>query len=148
MSTPSHLLSDAAFGPVTHSEIYYAQQLVSSAPEHSLTLFDRGFMSAELLVSSQGSGRHTHWLTPIKSKTRYQIIESFSEHDHLVEMPVSPQAKQQVLIWEIAGKLALSLFPLPKGISKGLSLRAYAPILIPVDALLNVYWQRNTRLSL
>ncbi|MCV5391548.1 transposase, partial [Escherichia coli] len=44
MSTKTHLLSDAAFGPVTESEISYAQQLVGSAPENSLTLFDRGFM--------------------------------------------------------------------------------------------------------
>lgn len=43
MSTRTHLISDAAYGPITQSEIHYAQQLVGSAPEHSLTLFDRGF---------------------------------------------------------------------------------------------------------
>ncbi|HAS6172706.1 TPA: IS4 family transposase, partial [Vibrio vulnificus] len=51
MSTRSHLLSDAAFGPVTNSEISYAQQLVGSVPDDSLTLFDRGFTSAELFTS-------------------------------------------------------------------------------------------------
>ncbi|RYV03086.1 Mobile element protein, partial [Shewanella sp. OPT22] len=64
MSTRNHILSDAAFGPVTNSEISYAQQLVGSAPNNSLTLFDRGFMSAELFMSWEGSGENTHWLTP------------------------------------------------------------------------------------
>ncbi|MCF6459426.1 transposase, partial [Pseudoalteromonas sp. MMG024] len=94
MSTRTHLISDAAFGPVTNSELHYAQQLVGSAPENSLTLFDRGFFSAELFTSWQGVGTNHHWLTPIKSKMRYDVIESYSEYDHLITMPVSPQAKK------------------------------------------------------
>ncbi|WP_262946783.1 hypothetical protein [Xenorhabdus indica] len=42
MSARPHLISDVAFGPITQSEISYAQQLVGSAPENTLTLFDRG----------------------------------------------------------------------------------------------------------
>ena len=60
MSTRTHLISDAAFGPVTNSEIHYAQQLVGSAPENSRTLFDRGFFSAELFTSWQGVGANHH----------------------------------------------------------------------------------------
>lgn len=142
MSTRSHLLSDAAFGPVTHSEIHYAQQLVGSAPEHSLTLFDRGFMSAELLISWQGSGVNTHWLTPIKSKTRYRIIESFSEYDHLVEMPISPQAKQQAPYLGESWQARLILIPSPKGDIKGFITSCLCPDTYPVNDLLKVYWQR------
>ena len=94
MSTRTHLISDASFGPVSNSEIHYAQQLVGSAPDCSLTLFDRGFFSAELFTSWQGVGANHHWLTPIKSRMRYEVIESYSAHDHLIAMPVSPQAKK------------------------------------------------------
>ena len=68
MSNQTSLISDAAFGPITNSEISYAQQLVGSAPDNSLTLFDRGFFSAELLEAWRGAGTNTHWLMPIKSK--------------------------------------------------------------------------------
>ncbi|WP_208638574.1 IS4 family transposase [Xenorhabdus ehlersii] len=51
MSARTHLISDVAFGPITQSEMSYAQQLVGSAPENTLTLFDRGFLSAELFQS-------------------------------------------------------------------------------------------------
>ncbi|WP_258132517.1 transposase [Aliivibrio sifiae] len=94
MSTRSHLVSDAAFGPVTNSEISYAQQLVGSAPDDSLTLFDRGFTSAELFTTWRGASSNTPWLTPIKAKMRYDIVESYTEHDHLIDMPVSPQAQK------------------------------------------------------
>ena len=142
MSTKTHLLSDAAFGPVTNSEISYAQQLVGSAPENSLTLFDRGFMSAELFMSWQGSGQNTHWLTPIKSKFRHEIIESYSDYDHLIEMPISPQAKRQTPYLGDTWTARLVLIPSPKGEIKGFITSCLCPKKYELKELVEVYWQR------
>ncbi|ENM5727226.1 IS4 family transposase [Vibrio mimicus] len=142
MSTKTHMISDAAFGPVTQSEIAYAQQLVGSAPENSLTLFDRGFMSAELFASWQGCGQNTHWLTPIKSKLRYKIIESYSDYDHLVELPVSPQGQQQAPYLGDTWTARLVLIPSPKGEIKGFITSCLCPTTYALEALVDVYWQR------
>ncbi|GLP97352.1 IS4 family transposase [Paraferrimonas sedimenticola] len=142
MSTSNHLLSDAAFGPVTNSEISYAQQLVGSAPDDSLTLFDRGFMSAELLTSWAGAGRNSHWLIPIKEKARYEITESFSEYDHLIDMPVSPQAQRQAPYLGESWQARLILIPTPQGDIKGFITSCVCPEKYPFEALVKVYWQR------
>ncbi|PMI35668.1 Mobile element protein, partial [Enterovibrio norvegicus] len=142
MSTKTHMISDAAFGPVSQSEISYAQQLVGSAPENSLTLFDRGFMSAELFASWQGSGQNTHWLTPIKAKLRYEIIESYGEYDHLVKLPVSPQAQQQAPYLGESWTARLVLIPSPKGEIKGFITSCLCPRTYALKELVEVYWQR------
>lgn len=80
MSTRTHPLSDAAFGPVTNSEISYVQQLIGSTPDNFITLFDRIFFSAELFSSWQQVSSNSHWLILIKKKMRYDIVESYSAH--------------------------------------------------------------------
>ena len=142
MSTRTHLISDAAFGPITQSEIHYAQQLVGSAPEYSLTLFDRGFFSAELFTSWQGVSENHHWLTPIKSKMRYEITESFSDYDHLITMPISPQAKKSAPYLGDTWQARLIQIPTPKGEIKGFITSCVCPEKYPLKALLDVYWQR------
>jgi len=142
MSTRSHLISDAAFGPVTNSEIHYAQQLVGSAPDNSLTLFDRGFFSAELFTSWQGASTNSHWLTPIKSKMRYDIVKSYSEYDHLIDMPVSPQAKKAAPYLGDTWQARLILIPTPKGEIKGFITSCLCSDKYPLEDLLDVYWQR------
>ena len=142
MSTRSHLLSDAAFGPVTNSEISYAQQLVGSAPDDSLTLFDRGFTSAELFTSWSGASSNTHWLTPIKAKMRYDVVESYTEHDHLIDMPVSPQAQKLAPYLGKTWRARLILIPTPKGEIKGFITSCLCPERYPFDTLVKVYWER------
>ncbi|HAK8090425.1 TPA: hypothetical protein H2V91_000262 [Salmonella enterica] len=50
MATHSHMLPDAAFGGVAEGELTLAHRLVSSAPAHTLTLFDRCYFSASFLL--------------------------------------------------------------------------------------------------
>ncbi|WP_188923352.1 IS4 family transposase, partial [Shewanella saliphila] len=137
-----HLISDAAFGPITNSEISYAQQLVGSAPDNSLTLFDRGFMSAELFESWRGAGANTHWLTPIKSKFRYEVLEEYSEHDKLIKMPVSPDAKRKYPHLGDSWQARLVLIPEPKGEIKGFITSLECPMTYPLKDIVNVYWER------
>ena len=50
MALRSHLLAAVAFGPYETGEITYAVNLWSSVPRDSLTIVDRGFLSARILI--------------------------------------------------------------------------------------------------
>ena len=142
MSAHTHLLSDAAFGPITNSEISYAQQLVGSVPDNSLTLFDRGFFSAELLSSWRGAGKNTHWLMPIKSKFRYEVVHEYTPYDKLISMPVSPQAQSEYPHLGNTWQARLVLIPEPKGEIRGFITSMECPVTYPLNEILNVYWER------
>lgn len=45
-SLRSRLVRDVAFGPSLHDEVTYAKPLVGKVSDHSLTIFDRGYLSA------------------------------------------------------------------------------------------------------
>ncbi|WNJ95695.1 IS4 family transposase [Vibrio ruber] len=141
-STRTHLVSDVAFGPITNSEISYAQQLVGSAPDNSLTLFDRGFLSAELFQSWRGAGKNIHWLTPIKSKFRYEVLEEYSPYDKLIKMPVSPQAQKEYPHLGQNWQARLVLIPEPKGEIKGFITSMECPETYPLNEIVKVYWER------
>lgn len=93
MSLRSRLIHDVRFGPANTGEVSYAKQL--SPQPGSLTLFDRCYLSAELLINWQRKQPEAHWLVPLKGNTKYRILETFSEGDYRVEMQVSPQARRQ-----------------------------------------------------
>ena len=52
MAVRSHLLAAARFGPYTRGEHSYANELWSEVPDSSLTLVDRGFLVAGVLIPS------------------------------------------------------------------------------------------------
>lgn len=142
MSLRTHLVWDAAFGPCTQGEINYARELVSAAPAHSLTLFDRCYFSAELLLSWQQAQPESHWLTPAKGKLRYTMVERFSEHDSLIEMPVSPQARAQYPHLPATWQARLVRYTNPKGEITGFVTSLTDPQRYPADELLRIYWER------
>jgi hypothetical protein len=47
------------------------------------------------MTSWWGANQNSHWLTPLKSNTRFEVIEQYADNDYLVEMPVSPQARKK-----------------------------------------------------
>ncbi|MBW2279091.1 MAG: IS4 family transposase, partial [Deltaproteobacteria bacterium] len=47
----SHLLAKVEFGPYTNGEYTYAAKVWHTMPDHSLTLIDKNFLSAALLLS-------------------------------------------------------------------------------------------------
>jgi hypothetical protein len=91
---PTHLVVDARFGPYAKSEKAYAMELIDSIVDDSLTVVDKGFLAAEMLCSITANGTNRHFLIPAKSNTKWKIIEG-DEHDALVEMKVSSQARSQ-----------------------------------------------------
>ena len=88
----THLVREAVFGEYGKNEMLYAQQVIESIPDYSLTVFDKGFLSAEILLPLQRNGQQRHWLIPAKSNTKWERLES-NEHDYRVKMKVSPQAR-------------------------------------------------------
>jgi hypothetical protein len=95
MALTSHLLTAAAYDNVERSELKLAAQLIEKIPDHSLTLFDRGFSALGFLHASQSRGQERHWLIPLRKGTRYEAIHRFSKRNCLVSLPVSSQARKQ-----------------------------------------------------
>lgn len=61
-----------AFGPYETGETSYAVNLWSSVPRDSLTIVDRGFLSARILIPLARDGTNRHWLIRTK-KTRHGV---------------------------------------------------------------------------
>ena len=71
----------------------YARDLLPAIPDHSPTLFDKGFPSADLLLQVQQSGISRHWLIPAKSNSKWERLDPHP-NDYRVRMKVSPQARK------------------------------------------------------
>ena len=88
----THLVTDMAFGQYGHNEVLYAKTPVERITEPSLTVFDRGFLCAEIFLGLTLAGEERHLLIPAKSNTKWERL-SGSEKDGLVRMRVSPQGR-------------------------------------------------------
>jgi hypothetical protein len=95
MALRSHLLAAASFGPYGVDERTYATDLWASVPDDSLTILDRNFLAAKVLLGLQRSGRARHWLTRAKSTTKWQVLQRLGRGDWLVEMTVSAEARRE-----------------------------------------------------
>ena len=89
---PTHLVADIAFGQYGQNEMLYAKTLIEGIADHSLTVFDRGFLCAEILLRLTRQGEQRHYLIPAKSNTKWEVL-SGTDEDCLVRMRVSPQAR-------------------------------------------------------
>jgi hypothetical protein len=94
MALRSHLLVGASFGPYA-SELRYAEDLWSKTPDDSLMLVDRGFFTANILISLATSGQNRHWMTRAKAQTKYVVLKSLGKGDDLVEVKVSGEARSK-----------------------------------------------------
>lgn len=55
MNVRSHVILDAQLSPYRRSEMRLADEFLQQIPDHSVTLFDKGFWGAELLSRSEGA---------------------------------------------------------------------------------------------
>ncbi len=97
MELTSHLLTAAAFASVESGEITLASQLIAQTPDHSLTLFDRGYYALGLLHAWQSAGVERHWMVPLRKGAQYRVIRRLAAGHELVELTTSPQARAK---WE------------------------------------------------
>ena len=93
MALRSHLLAAASFGPHSGSEHAYARQLWPLVPDNSLTIADRGFLAASILIPLARSGTCRHWLTRATSQTSWKVVRQLGPGDWLVEREVSREAR-------------------------------------------------------
>lgn len=141
-STETRMVLGAAFDGCDIGEITLARKLLPDVPDYSLTLFDRCYFSAELMLSWQHAGAERHWLTPIKNKMRYEVIEEYADNDLLISMPVSPQARKKNPELPETWQARLIAYKEPKGEIKGFITSLLDPNHYPLDKLLHIYWQR------
>jgi len=93
-AVPTHLIRNATFGPYSVNEMLYAKELLASIPDDSLTAFDKGFLSAEILCGLTSAGSNRHFIIPAKANTKWEVIDGTPE-DGVVAMRVSPQARKK-----------------------------------------------------
>lgn len=91
----SHLIAAARFGPYNVSEHRYAADLWSAVPDDSLTVVDKGFFAAGILIPLSRDKQNRHWLIRRKSNTRGRLVERLGQGDELIEMKVSSQAREK-----------------------------------------------------
>lgn len=95
MELSSHLITNSAFDSVAVNEMVLAERLIENTPDHSLTLFDRGFHSLGLLHRWQNTGERRHWLLPLKKNILYEVVTEFSKKDRIVRLTSCPQARKK-----------------------------------------------------
>ncbi len=95
MAVRSHVLARAEFGPYATSELALSQELWDYVPGHSLTILDRNFLSANVLVGLHDAAQERHWLTRAKSNTKWKELRSFGPNEKEVELTVSATARKQ-----------------------------------------------------
>lgn len=93
MTLRSHLLAEVAFGPYANGEHTYAADLWSSVPDDSLTIVDKNFFAATILILLARDGRNRHWLIRAKKNLRWRVVRRLGKNDLIVEMKVSRQAR-------------------------------------------------------
>ena len=95
MNVRSHIIVDAAISPYRRGEIPLAMPFVDSLPDNSVTLLDKGFYGADLLLSLSSSGINRHWLIPARKGVKYTLLNDEESDDMLVEMKTSSQARKK-----------------------------------------------------
>ncbi len=86
---------DAQISPYRRGEIPLAESFLSSIPENSVTLFDKGFWSANLMLALNQNASNRHWLIPERKGLVHEVVETYEAGDELIEMKVSPQARKK-----------------------------------------------------
>lgn len=91
---PTHLVRDVEFGPYDINEMLFAGKLIARVPANSITVFDRGFLSAQILCNLLAGEQNRHFIIPAKSNTCWEVLAG-QPGDQMVRMRVSPQARKK-----------------------------------------------------
>jgi hypothetical protein len=95
MALRSHLLVGAQFGPCKTDELVLADDLWKQVPDESLTILDRRYLSARVLIGLTRGGQARHWLTRATSASVWKRLKRIAPGDQLVEMTVSAVARRK-----------------------------------------------------
>lgn len=95
MALRSHILAGAALGP-WGDERPYAEELWPKVPDDSLTIVDRNFLAAHILVGIESGGANRHWLTRATSRSAWSVVKKLGKGDELVEMRPQTYAREKL----------------------------------------------------
>lgn len=98
MAARSHLLVDAAFGPLQgrdSSEAGLARPMWDGLPDHSVLLVDRAYHDYGAFWHLTHDGHERHWLTRTRSDLVFEPLEQLGEGDQLVEVPLRRERRRQ-----------------------------------------------------
>lgn len=120
----SHLILDAQLSPYRRSEMRLADEFLQQIPDGSVTLFDKGFWSADLLLGLSTRGDSRHWLIPARKNLVSEEVVRYNPQDRLLRMKVSAQARKRnpdlptfwevrEVSYEVQGKMKTVLTSLP-----------------------------------
>jgi hypothetical protein len=100
MALRSHLLRGASFGPYRGKETgeqALVQDLQPLIPDHSLTIFDKGFLNYGALWrlhhDAHGTPTARHFLIRAKTNLKWKVLAVLGPGDELVEVSMSPQSR-------------------------------------------------------
>lgn len=124
MNVRSHVILNAQLSPYRRSEMRLADDFLQQIPNHSVTLFDKGFWGADLLLGLATAGENRHWLIPARKNLVSEEVIRYGKRDRLLRMNVSPQARKRnpdlpaywevrEVSYEVKGKLKTVLTSLP-----------------------------------
>lgn len=99
MELTSHQLINSAFSGYRTSEMVLAEQLIDSTPDHSLTLFDKGYYSLGLLNRWSQTGTERHWLITARKDLNYEVLHRAGKHDCRVRLKTTPQSRKSLMIY-------------------------------------------------
>lgn len=71
-----------------------ADALIPRGPENSITVFDKGFLSAQILGALVAGGQNRHFIIPAQSNTCWDVIKG-QLGDQMVRMRVPSQARKK-----------------------------------------------------
>ncbi len=95
MELTSHQLINSVFDKYKSNEMVLAEQLIDDTPNHSLTLFDKGYYSLGLLNRWNSRGEERHWLIPARKGLQFEIIRTLGRNDKLVRLATTAQARKR-----------------------------------------------------
>src|SRR5205085_6265130 len=77
------------------SEHVYAADLWKEVPNDSLTVVDRGFAAASILIPLAREGTNRHWLTRAAACRKWRTVEKLGPGDEIVEIDVHRNIRSQ-----------------------------------------------------
>ena len=105
MNVRSHVIANAAISPYRKGNPL-ASEFIHSLPDKSVTLLDKGFFGADLLLRIQAEDSDRHWLIRNAKGLVYTELERYGDGDRLLQMTVSPQARKKTRRCRHTGKFA------------------------------------------
>lgn len=95
MELTSHQLINSAFSGYRTGEMVLAEQLIDTTPDHSLTLFDKGYYSLGLLHRWHQAGEQRHWMIPARKDLNFEVIHKCGKNDWHVRLTTTPQSRKK-----------------------------------------------------